>query len=115
MSFLQKHFKLLHINIAKVDLKLKNAKQKSHQTVNKIILYVEKLKIQLFEFSKKYQEYLIFFHGLHLYLKRTILKNRFEIILKRKFKKLIRRFKHTEILIEKNEKFWKFDSKKIKK
>ena len=44
-----------------------------------------------------------------------MLKNRFEILLKRKLKLLIRRFEHTEILFEKNEKFRKFDLKKVRK
>ena len=82
MLFLQKHFKSLHIKIEKIDLKLKYTRQKLHQTVNEIISYVKKLKIQLFKFSKKYQEYLNFFHTLHFHLKKTMLKNRFEILLK---------------------------------
>ena len=103
------------MKIAKIDLKSKHAKQKSNLTVNKIILYVEILKIQLFKFSKKYQEYFNFFHVLHSYLKKTMLKNRFEIFSKRKLKKLIRRFEHTETFFEKSEKSRKFDSKKKKK
>ena len=54
VSFLPKHFKSLHMKIAEIDLKLKHAKQRLNQTVNEIISYVKKLKIQLFEFSKKY-------------------------------------------------------------
>ena len=45
MSFLRKHFKSLHIKIAKIDLKLNYTKQRLNQTVNKIISYVKKLKI----------------------------------------------------------------------
>ena len=84
MSFLQKHFKSLHIKIAKINLKLKYAKQKSNQIVNKIILYVEKLKTQFFEFSIKYQNYFNFLHALHSHLRKTMLRNRFEMFLKRK-------------------------------
>ena len=71
------------MKIAKIDLKLKHAKQKSNQIVNKIISYVKKLKIQLFEFSKKYQKYLNFFYALYFYLKKTMFKNRFELLLKK--------------------------------
>ena len=78
-------------------------------------LYVEKLKTQLFELSKKYQEYSNFFHALHFYIKKTILKNRFEILSRKKLKKLIRRFEHTEIFLEKNENFREFNSKRINK
>ena len=37
-------------------------------------------------------------------LKKTMLKNRFEIFSKRKLKKLIRQFEHTKVFFEKNEK-----------
>ena len=76
---LQKYFKLSHIQIAKIDLTLNHAKQKSNQIVNKIISYVEKLKTQLFKFSKKYQQYSNFFYTLHSHLKKTMLRNRFEV------------------------------------
>ena len=44
VSFLQKHFKLLHIKIANVNLNLKYAKQELNQIINKIILYVKKFE-----------------------------------------------------------------------
>ena len=44
-----------------------------------------------------------------------MLKNRFEILSKKKLEKLTRRFEHIEILFEKSEKFRKFDSKKVRK
>ena len=44
-----------------------------------------------------------------------MLKNRFEIISKRKFKKLVRRFEQIETFFEKSEKFRKSDSKKIRR
>ena len=115
VSFLQKHFKSLHIKIAKIDLQLKHAKQKSHQTVNEIILYVKKWKIQLSQFSKKYQEYFNFFHAVHSHLRKTMLRNRFEIFSKWKLKELIRRFEYTKTFLEKSEKFRKFDSKRVRK
>ena len=108
-------FKSLYIKIAKIDLKLNHTKQRLHQTVNKIIPYVKRLKTQLFEFSKKYQEYFNFFYALHSYLKKTILRNRFEVLSKRKLKELNRRFEHKETFFEKSEKFRKFYSKKVKK
>ena len=37
-------FKSLYIEIAKIDLKLKYAKQKSNQFVNKIISYIKKIR-----------------------------------------------------------------------
>ena len=114
MSFLQKHFKSLHIKVAEIDLKLKHGKQKSNQIVDEIIFYVEKLKTQLYEFSRKYQKYFNFFHALHSHL-RKMMSNFFEIFSKRKLKKLTRRFEHIEIFFEKNEKFRKFDWKKVKK
>ena len=101
------------MKIAKIDLKLKYAKEKSNQIVNKINLYVEKLKTQLSEFSKKYQEYSDFFHTLHLHLKKKMLRNRFETLLKRNLKKLIRQFEHTKIFIEKNGRSRKSDFEKI--
>ena len=103
------------MKIAKIDLKLKHAKQKSNQTVNEIISYVKKLKTQLFEFSKKYQQYSKNFHALYSHLKKTMLKNRFEILSKRKLKKLIRRFEHTKIFVESNNKSRKSNFEKIRK
>ena len=44
-----------------------------------------------------------------------MLKNRFEIFSKKKLKELIRRFEHTKIFVEKNDKFRKSDFEKIKK
>ena len=69
----------------------------------------------MFEFSKKYQEYFKFFYALHSHLKETMLKNRFEILLKRKVKELTRRIEYTAIFFEKSEKSRKFDSKRIKR
>ena len=69
----------------------------------------------MFEFSKKYQKYSNVFHTLHSQLKKTMLKNRFEILSRKKFKKLTRRFEHTKIFVEKNDKFRKFDFEKIRK
>lgn len=43
-SILQMRFKSLYIEIAKIDLKLKYAKQKSNQFVNKIISYIKKIR-----------------------------------------------------------------------
>ena len=73
----------MYIKIANINLKLKYAKQKSNQFVNKIISYIKELKIQLFKFSKKYQKYSSFFHTLYSHLKKTMLKHRFEILLKK--------------------------------
>ena len=44
-----------------------------------------------------------------------MLKNRFEILSRRKIKKLTRQFEHTKIFFEKSEKSRKFDSKRIRK
>ena len=72
------------------------------------------MKIQLSELSKKYREYFHFFHALHSRLRKTMLRNRFEILLKRKLEELTRRFEHTETFFEKSEKFRKFDSRRVK-
>ena len=42
-----------------------------------------------------------------------MLKNRFEILLKRKLKKMVRRLEHTKIFVERNDKSRKSDSEKI--
>ena len=115
MSFLQNYFKSLYVNIAKIDLKLKHSKQKLNQIVNEIISYLKKLKTQLFEFLIKYQEYFNFFHALHLYLRKTMLKNRFEVLLKLKLKKtdlMIRTYRN---FFRKRENFRKFNSNKVEK
>ena len=40
---------------------------------------------------------------------------RFNVLLKKELKKWTRRFEHTEIFFKKNDKFRKFNSKRIKK
>ena len=44
-----------------------------------------------------------------------MLRNFLDIFSKRTLKELIRRFEHIETFVEKNEKFRKFDSKRVKK
>ena len=105
----------MHIKIAKINLKLKHAKQESNQCINKIISYVKKLKIQSFKFSKKYQEYSPFFCTLYSHVRKTMLKNHFEVLSKRKLKKLIWRFEHTKIFFEKNDQSQNLILRKSKK
>ena len=84
------------MKIAEIDLKLKHAKQRSNQIVSEIISYVKKLKAQLSELSKKYQEYSNLLHALHPHLRKTMFRNRFEILSRRELEELTRRFEHTE-------------------
>ena len=114
MFFLQKQLKSLHIRFAKIDQKLKRVKQKSNQSIDELITYIEKLKTQLFEFSKKHQKYFSFLHALYSHFRKTMLRNCFEIFFCKKLKKLIRRFEHTEILFDER-KIRDFNSNKIKK
>ena len=44
-----------------------------------------------------------------------MLENRFEILSRKELKELIRRFEHTNIFVEKNDKFRKFDSERMRK
>ena len=44
-----------------------------------------------------------------------MLKNRFELFSKKELKELTRRFEHTKIFVEKNDKFREYDFKRIKK
>ena len=67
------------------------------------------------EFLKKYQEYLNFFHTLHSHLKKTMLRDCFEVLSRKELKKLIRGFEYTKIFVEKNDKFRKSNSKKVRK
>ena len=66
-----------------------------------MITHIEKLKTQLFELFEKYQKYSNFLHTLHLHFRKTMLKNHFDILFRRKLKKLIRKFEHIEIFFEK--------------
>ena len=100
MFFLQKYLKSLHTQFTKIDQKLKHVKQKSNQLINELVISIEKLKTRLFEFSKKYSKYFNFLHALHSHFRKTMLRNRFEILFRKKLKKLIQRFEHTKILFD---------------
>ena len=115
MSFLEKHFKSLHIKIAKIDLKLKYTKHKLNQIVNKIISYVKKSKTQLFEFSKKYQEYFNIFHTLHSHLKKDDVKKSFRNSFKTKIKRIDSTIRVYKDFFRKSEKFREFDTRKVRK
>ena len=78
-----------------------------------MITHIEKLKTQLFKFFEKYQKYFNFLHELHSHFCKTMLRNRFEIFFRKKLKKLIRRFEHTEVFFD-EKKIRDFDSNKIK-
>ena len=101
MFFLQKHLKSLHMRFAEIDQKLKHVKQKFNQSVDELITHIEKLKTQLSEFFEKYQKYSNFLHALHSHFRKTMLKNHFDILFRRKLKKLTRKFEHIETLSEK--------------
>ena len=93
------------MRFAKIDQKLKHVKQKFNQSVDELITHIEKLKTQLSEFSEKYQKYSNFLHTLHSHFRKTMLKNHFDILFRKKLKKLIQKFEHIEIF---------FDEKKIR-
>ena len=102
------------MRFAKIDQKLKHVKQKFNQSIDELITHIEKLKTQLSEFFEKYQKYSNFLHALHLHFRKTMLRNHFDILFRRKLKKLIRKFEHIETLFDER-KIRDFDSNKIKK
>ena len=102
------------MRLAEIHQKLKHVKQKSNQSIDKLITHIEKLKTQLFEFSEKYQKYFNFLHALHSHFRKTMLRNYFDIFFRRELKKLIERFEHTNIFFDER-KIRDFDSNKIKK
>ena len=112
--FLQKHLKSLHMRFAEIDQKLKHVKQKFNQSIDELITHIEKLKTQLFKLSEKYQKYFIFLHALHSHFRKAMLRNHFDILFRRKLKKLIRRFEHTKIFFDER-KICDSDSNKVKK
>ena len=69
----------------------------------------------MFEFSKKYPEYFNFLYTLHSHLKKTMLRNRFEIFSRRKLNQLIRRFEHNKNFFRKERKISKIRLEKNKK
>ena len=80
-----------------------------------MITHIEELKTQLFEFFEKYQKYFNFLHALHSHFFKTMLRNHFDILFRRKLKKLIRRFKHTKTFFDEKKKIRDSDSSKVKK
>ena len=98
------------MRFAEIDQKLKHAKQKINQSVDKLITHIEKLETQSSEFSEKYQKYFNFLHALHSHFRKTMLRNHFDILFRRELKKLIRKFEHIEIFSEKK-KIRDFDDK----
>ena len=72
------------MRFAEIDQKLKHIKQKFNQSIDELITHIEKLETQLFEFFEKYQKYLNFLHALHSHFRKTMLKNYFDILFRRK-------------------------------
>ena len=102
------------MRFAEINQKLKHVKQKSNQLIDQLITHIEKLETQLLKFLKKYQKYFNFLHTLHSHFRKTMLRNRFEILFRRKLKKLIRRFEHTETFFD-QKKIRDFDSSRVEK
>ena len=78
------------------------------------ITHIEKLKTQLSEFFEKYQKYSTFLYALHSHFRKTMLRNHFDILFRKKLKKLTRRFEHIEIFFDER-KIRDSDSNKIRK
>ena len=93
---------------------MKHVKQKLNQSIDELITHIEKLKTQFFEFSEKYQKYFNFLHALHLHFRKTLLRNCFEILFRKKLKKSIRRCEHTETFFD-EKKIRDFNSNKVRK
>ena len=98
------------MRFAEIDQKLKHVKQKFNQLIDELITHIEKLKTQLFEFSQKYQKYSNFLHTLHSHFRKTMLKNYFDILFRKKLKKLIRKFEHMKTFSDER-KIRNFDDK----
>ena len=98
------------MRFAKIDQKLKHVKQKLNSSIDELITHIEKLETQLSEFSEKYQKYSNFLHALHSHFRKTMLKNYFDILFRKKLKKLIRKFEHIETFFDER-KIRNFDDK----
>jgi hypothetical protein len=83
---------------------LKKIRQLNEQLMTNLIVYLNNLKMQLFEELIDYQKYFNLMKTLHFYLKTTIIRRINAIVFKKKLKEIAR-------LIEKIE----FVSKHIKK
>ena len=82
-----------------------------------MITHIKKLKTQLFKLFEKYQKYFNFLHALHLHFRKTMLRNRFKSLFRRKLKKLkklFRQFEHIETFFDER-KTHDFDLKKVRK
>ena len=102
------------MRFAEINQKLKHDKQKFNQSVDELITHIEKFKTQLSELSEKYQKYFNFLHALHLYFRKTMLSNYFDILFRKELKKLTRKFEHIEIFSDER-KIRDSDSNKVKK
>ena len=65
-------------------------------------------------FFEKSQKYFHFLYALHLHLRKTMLRNRFEVLFRKKLKKLTQQFEHTKISFD-EKKIRNFDSNRVRK
>ncbi len=98
IDFLQKHFNSKHLRLLETNVRLKKIRQLNEQSKKNLIIYLNNLKMQLFEKLIDYQKYFNLMKTLHFYLKATIIRRINAIVFKNELKKIARLIENIEFV-----------------
>ncbi len=98
IDFLQKHLNSKHLRLLETNVRLKKTRQLNEQSMTNLIVYLNSLKMQLFEEFIDYQKYFNLMKALHSYLKATIIRRINAIVFRNELKKIARLTEKIELV-----------------
>ncbi len=98
IDFLQKHLNSKHLRLLETNVRLKKTRQLNEQSMTDLIVYLNSLKMQLFEEFIDYQKYFNLMKALHFYLKATIIRRINAIVFRNELEKIARLIEKIELV-----------------
>jgi hypothetical protein len=98
IDFLQKHLNSKHLRLFEINVKLKKIRQLNEQLMTNLIVYLNNLKMQLFEEFINYQKYFNLMKGFHSYLKTTIIRQINAIVFRNEWKEIAHLIEKIELV-----------------
>jgi hypothetical protein len=86
------------LRLLETNVRLKKTRQLNEQSMTDLIVYLNSLKMQLFEELIDYQKYFNLMKALHFYLKTTIIRRINAIVFRNELKKIARLIEKIELL-----------------
>jgi hypothetical protein len=86
------------LRLLETNVRLKKIRQLNEQSKKNLIIYLNNLKMQLFEKLIDYQKYFNLMKTLHFYLKATIIRRINAIVFKNELKKIARLIENIEFV-----------------